>query len=192
MRPIQVSLQSYTKSNIMFNASGWSYATSSGIGITAGEEAEITIQQTRLYLTSPNGDTYKVIATGAGGGIGASAIPASITGSTTDFVSAGTNVYSLYNETITIDDLSGMLVIYSGNLTWLTGEASGSLVIFCHGGAGQFALAAIPLVGPMVAFAKVVKGFCLIGSGQLSTPNLGADATGTFYWVSSADTVAAP
>ncbi|MBS1948743.1 MAG: hypothetical protein JST47_13350 [Bacteroidetes bacterium] len=174
----------------MFNNSGWSYSTSSGVGLTIGELAEVTVQHARIYVTSPNGDTRKIIAQGVGGGVGASILPASITGSTTDFVSAGTNIYSVFNQTISIADLSDMLLIYSGNLTWLTGDGSGSLVLFLHNTSiWQFAYGLIPIAGPAIMASQVLKAFCLVAAAQMSTPNLGADATGTFYSVLSADVV---
>ncbi|HVM86760.1 MAG TPA: hypothetical protein VMT76_01140 [Puia sp.] len=173
----------------MFNNSGWSYDTSSGVGLTIGELAEVTVQHARIYVKAPTGETRKIIAQGVGGGVGASVLPASVTGSTTDFVSAGSSIFSLYNETITIADLSDMLLIYSGNLTWLDGVATGSFIIFMHSSIWQFAYAAIPLVGPSIAASKVIKAVCFVGSAELSTPNAGVDATGTFYSVLSADVI---
>jgi hypothetical protein len=173
----------------MFNASGWSYSTSSGVGATVGELAEVTIQHTRLYVNTPNGDTRKIIAQGVGGGLGASLLPASVTGSVTDFVSAGTNIYTTIGSNITLADLSDTLLIYSGNLTWLSGNASGSLILFVHAPLYQFAYLAIPFAGPLLAASNVIKAFCLVAAAQMSTPNAGVDATGTLYSVLSADLV---
>jgi hypothetical protein len=173
----------------MFNNSGWNYSTSSGVGLTVGEMAEVTIQHTRLYINSPNGETRKIIAQGVGGGIGAGAIPGSISGSTVDYVSAGSSIYSLYNETITVADLSDMLLIYSGNLTFLNGVGTGSLILFLHSSLWQFAYMAIPIAGPAVTASKVIKAFCFVASTEMSTPNLSADVVGTFYNVISADVV---
>lgn len=173
----------------MFNASGWSYSTSSGAGVTVGELVEVTVQHARIYVNSPNGETRKIIAQGVGGGLGASVLPASITGSVTDFVSAGTKIYTTVGENITLADLSDKLLIYSGNLTWLNGNGSGSLILFLHAPLSHFAYLAIPIAGPMIAASQVIKAFCLVAAAQMSTPNAGVDATGTFYTVLSADLV---
>ncbi len=173
-----------------FSNSGWSYSTSSGVGGTLGELAEVTIQHTRLYINSPNGDTYKIIAQGVGGGVGASVLPASITGSTTDFVSAGSNIYTLLNDNLTLADMSDSLLIYSGNLTWLDGTASGSMVLFLRFPLWKIAAGLILSSELVSALAETIRGVCFIASAQLSTPNAGLDATGTFYAVYSADSVA--
>jgi hypothetical protein len=173
----------------MFNNTGWSYQTSSGAGLTVGELAEVTVQHTRLYISSPSGDQYKIIAQGVGGGVGASIIPGSITGSTVDFVSAGTNIYSLYNEPIGLADLSDLLVIYSGNAVFLTGSGSGSVVLFLHANLAKFGWLLVPIAGPMIAASQTVKAFCFVAAAQLSTPNLGVDGLGTFYSVLSANKV---
>lgn len=173
----------------MFNATGWSYTTGSGLGVTVGEVAEVTIQHSRLYVTSPSGETRKIIAQGVGGGVGLSVLPAAVAGSTTDFVSAGTNIYTAVNDVITLADLSDTLLIYSGNLTFLNGDGNGSLVLFIHAPLTQFAWLAVPLVGPAIAASQVIKAFCFVAAAQMSTPNLGMDATGVFYSVLSADVV---
>jgi hypothetical protein len=173
----------------MFNNTGWSYQTSSGAGLTVGELAEVTIQHTRLYISSPGGDQYKIIAQGVGGGVGASIIPGSITGSTVDFVSAGTNIYSLYNEPIGLADLSDLLVIYSGNAVFMNGSGSGCVVLFLHANLAKFGWLLVPIAGPMIAASQTVKAFCLVAAAQLSTPNLGIDGLGTFYSVISAHKV---
>ena len=171
----------------MFNNSGWSYGTSAGGGVTVGEAIEATAQYTRLYINSPNGESFLIQAGGLGGGVGLSFLPASITGSLTDFQSAGSSIYTNVNDAITLSDLSCLLMIYSGNLTWLIGDGYGSLILFINASPSQFLYGLIPVAGPLLMASRVVKGYCLVSGAQLSTPNAGIDATGTIYKVSSVE-----
>jgi hypothetical protein len=178
----------------MFPDTGWSYNTSSGAAVTGGPSWEVTAGQARVYINDPSGATFKVIGTGMGIGIGVSAIPASATVSTTDFVSAGTNIYGVGNSHLDLDDFKSLMVIYNGNAVALDGSATGSVVFFVHLTTLQkINVAAAALTGSIIGVLAVLtasfKAVCFVASAELSTPNLGVDATGTAYWISSADKV---
>lgn len=179
----------------MFPNTGWSYDTSSGASATGGELLEITAGQARIYIKDPNGNSFKVIGTGIGMGIGISALPASLSVSTTDMVSAGTNIYGLVDSHLDIDDFKSFMVIYNANLVALDGCGTGSLAFFVHLSAWQkvqlaaVALSPMGIIGILASLTGAFKSVCLIASAELSTPNAGADATGTAYWITSADPV---
>lgn len=178
----------------MFPDTGWSYNTSSGAAVSGGPSWEVTAGQARVYINDPSGSTFKVIGTGIGVGIGASAIPASATVSTTDFVSAGSHIYGVGNSHLDLDDFQSLMVIYNANLVALDGCATGSVVFFVHLSTLQkINVAAAFLTGSVLGVLAVLtssfKAVCFVASAELSTPNLGADATGTAYWISSADPV---
>jgi hypothetical protein len=171
----------------MFNHTGWNYQTSAGVGLTVGELAEVTVQHTRLYVSSPSGDTYKIIAQGVGGGIGAGIIPGGVSGSTKDFTSKGTEIYSVYNDPIHLADLSSFLIIYSGNVVYSYGGGTGAMVLFLNGNTSDLLYLAIPFFGATVVVAKTVKALCFMAGVQVSSPNLSIDGTGTLYSVLSAN-----
>jgi len=178
----------------IFTDTGWSYDTSSGAAATYGECAEVTAGQARIYIKSPDGATYKVIGTGLGMGIGISALPATLTVSTVDYVSAGSSIYGCNCSQLDINDFLSFMVIYNASAIALNGSANGSVVFFVHLDAYQkISLAAAIATGmPLFILASLTSSFkavCFIAAAELSTPNLGADATGTAYWISSADQV---
>jgi len=178
----------------MFPDTGWSYNTSSGAAATAGPSWEVTAGQARVYINDPSGSTFKVIGTGIGVGIGASAIPASITVSTTDFVSGGSAIYGVGNSHLDLDDFQSLMVIYNASAVALDGAVTGSVVFFVHLTVLQkINVAAALLTGSVLNVLAVLtscfKAVCFVAAAELSTPNLGADATGTAYWISSADPV---
>jgi len=174
----------------MFNYSGWGYDTSAGLGAgISGEVIEVGGQTIQLFVKSPNGESYQINAMGAGGGVGISAIPASITGSLKSFPSVGTSIYTAVNDGITVDDLSSLMLIYTGAFTVAVGNVYGSLILFVNAPWTQFLYLSIPIAGPLLAASKVIKGFCLVAGVQGSTPNVGADATGMFFKVFGTDKV---
>ena len=178
----------------MFPDTGWTYNTSSGAAVTGGPSWEVTAGQARVYVNDPSGSTFKVIGTGIGVGIGVSAIPASITVSTTDFVSTGSSIYGVGNSHLDIDDFQSLMVIYNASAVALDGVATGSVVFFVHLNAYQkinvaAALLTGSILGVLAALTSSFKAVCFVASAELSTPNLGADATGTAYWITSADPV---
>lgn len=173
----------------MFSDTGWSYQTSSGIGLTVGELAEVTIQHARIYVNTPTGETRKIIAQGVGGGIGASIVPIGIAGSEASYRSVGSHIYSIYNEPITLADLSSFLLIYSGSGVVGDVGGTGGLVLFLHGTVGSLGFLAVPFFGTTIVVAKAVKAFCFMAGGQLASPNASIDGTAVLYNVASADIV---
>lgn len=173
----------------MFNNTGWTYVTSSGLSVTAGFGLEGNAQHVCLYLQDPRTDIYKITAWGIGAGFGASPIPISVSGSKMEFSSGGSDLYSIYNEPIGLADLSQLLVIYSGNGIVTIGGMSVSMVLFVRAHLLQLGYLAIPFAGPQVALFQMTKAFCFMGGSELSTPNLGVDGLVNFYKVSSAEKI---
>lgn len=167
----------------MLNNTGWSYASGAGVGGTVGECLEVTAGYARIYVTSPNSDTFAIDAAGVGVGIGLGLLPAAIAGSLPDFVSAGSNIYTIYNDPISLSNLTNVWLIYQGNLTALTGSGYGALVLFIDTSWPALLACISNAFALSVLLARCIKGFCLVTGAQMSTPNLSADATGTFYMV---------
>ncbi|HEX4852073.1 MAG TPA: hypothetical protein VFV08_14760 [Puia sp.] len=184
----------------LFSNTGWSYKTSSGVSATGGEILEITAGQARLYMSDPDGNVFKVIGTGIGFGVGISALPASVAGSITDMPSTGTDVYGLLTNQLDINDFSSFMVIYSANAVVSSGlplapAGSGCMGLFVHLDAIQKASLALAvlsptgLIGVLASLTSAFKAVCFFAGVQVSTAQLGVDATGTAYWISSADPV---
>jgi hypothetical protein len=151
-------------------------------------------------MSAPDGTVYKVIGTGLGFGIGLSVVPVSLTASTVDMPSLGSDVYGLLNSQLDINDFSSFMVIYAGNAVVssglpITGAASGCMALFVHLTIAQkislaaAALSPMGLVGILASLTGSFKAVCFFAGIQLETGNLGVDATGTAYWISSADPV---
>jgi hypothetical protein len=179
----------------MFSDTGWTYDTSSGAAATYGEDVEFTMGQVRFYVKSPDNTVYKVIGTGVGGGFGASVVPFSVTISDIQNASAGTALYGAPGVSqIGLDDLSSLMVIYS-----LNG------IVGCYGGAGCIGLfvhlsvfekikvgAALSTGNISLAMTFITAAFksvCFFAGQETASLNLGADITGTLYWISSSDPV---
>ncbi|MDP4130501.1 MAG: hypothetical protein Q8918_12000 [Bacteroidota bacterium] len=172
---------------------GWSYNNSSGLAATYGEDWEVTAGQARIYVNAPDGTVYKVIGTGLGMGIGISAIPGSITSSSTSLCSTGSSIYGLGCSTLDIDDFGSFMVIYNAGAVFTIGGAAGSVAFFVHLNTLQkISLAAVTMspmgiAGILATLTGAFKALCFFGGTEYSSPNIGADATGTAYWISSAD-----
>jgi hypothetical protein len=185
----------------IFDNTGWTFQSSSGGAATGGDVWEVTAGQARLYISGPDNTVYKVIGTGLGIGIGISAVPASVTGSTADMPTlASSVVYGLLNSQLDINDFSSLMVIYSANAvvslgTPIAPDISASMALFIHLTAIQkinLAAAVLTPTGPLGVLASLSSAFkavCFFVGPQVSTGNVGADATGTAYWISSADPV---
>ncbi len=171
---------------------GWSYVSSAAGGVSGGEVWEVTAGQARIIVSDPDGNNYKIIGTGLGIGVGISLLPVSFTYSGFDFLSAGSDIYG-FSPTITIDDLSCLMVIYAASGLVGTLGGSGSLAAFVNPSTYQKIALAAAVLNPAVAGTLIpslttsVKAVCCFAGFEFSLPQLGADATGTAYYISSAD-----
>jgi len=179
----------------ILNDTGWSYDNSSGLAATYGEAVEITAGQARIYIKSPEGNTYKVIGTGFGGGIGLSLLPASITASATSLVSTGTSIYGFGCSSLDLSDFGSFMVIYSASAVYTIGGGTGSVAFFVHLNTWQkiklaaVALSPMGIAGVLADLTGAFKAVCLFMGTEYTTPNAGIDTTGTAYWITSTEPV---
>jgi hypothetical protein len=176
-----------------FFKTDWTYDNGSGGAASYGDGVEITVGQARIYVKSPDGTVFKIIGTGFGGGFGKSWFPASVAGSSTDLPSDGTNIYAVTDSHLTIDDFGSFMVIYSAAAFWGAG-ATGNLAFFISLSTWQkIKLAAVAMspagiLGVLAELTMAFKATCLFYGMELTT-NAGVEATGTAYWISSADPI---
>ena len=179
----------------ILNDTGWSYDNSAGLAATYGDGVEVTAGQARIYIKSPDGNTYKVIGTGLGVGLGLSALPGSITACDTSLLSTGTGIYGFGCNHLDLDDFGSFMVIYSASAVYTIGGGAGSVAFFVHLSAWQkvklaaVAMSPLGLIGVLAELTSSFKAVCLFMGTEYSTPNVGADATGTAYWITSTDAV---
>jgi hypothetical protein len=174
-----------------FLNTGWTYDNSSGGALSYGEMLEITAGQARIYVKSPEGTVYKVIGTGIGGGIGMSWFPGSISGSVTDMPSSGTDIYGFGSGSLSVSDFKSFMVIYSAAAFWGAG-ATGSVAFFISLSTWQqiklaaVAMSPLGILGVLTELTLAFKATCMFAGMELIT-NAGVEATGTAYWITSAD-----
>jgi hypothetical protein len=179
----------------ILNDTGWSYDNSSGVAATYGECVEVTAGQARIYIKSPEGDTYKVIGTGFGGGIGLSLLPGSITASATSLVSTGTSIYGFGCSSLDISDFGSFMVLYNASAVYTIGGGTGTVAFFVHLDTWQkiklagVAMSPLGITGILAELTSSFKAVCLFMGTEYSTPNAGVDATGTAYWITSTELV---
>jgi hypothetical protein len=178
----------------IFNNTGWSYDTGSGIaGTVSAEGYEITAGEARIHVNAPDGSRYRII--GSGFGFGLSNLPANLSGSDADMLSAGTSIYGFNSPSLEIEDFSSFMVLYSLNGTYQMSGISGSLAFFVHPTAWEkvklaaMATSPLGLVGVIAELTSSFKAVCSFAGMQVSTPIVGADLTGTAYWITSTNLI---
>ena len=107
---------------------------------------------------------------------------------------AGSSIYVFDSGPITIDDLSCLMVIYSASaLLPVALGGAGSIALFVNPNTMQrITLAAslltpVGILGILATLTTSFKAACCFAGLETSAPQLGADVTGTAYWISSAD-----
>jgi hypothetical protein len=183
----------------MFIPSGWHYATSSGLDVSASYKVlEFHAGGVRLYIESPNGDKWKLNAYGGGIGIGKSyLLPGSLSISRSNMPSIGSQICKLFDENVDLDTLSDTLIIYAVEGAVAAMGGSGALILFVHsniitkvtdygtalftGGVG------IPLA--IINESVNAKAYCFVAAYEFDFAIASLSASGKFYKVTTKEKI---
>ena len=142
---------------------GWSYDTSSGATVSAGELLVISGGRANMYVKSPDNKRYMVTAYGGGGGVGASLpvpVPAAFSFSLADFPSVGTSIYGLNRNTFDIHDFGH---------GFFTDTLDGSIIM---GGSGGMVLFTKSKMGFLKMLAKLLEANLSVVPNPFLLPGL--------------------